>query len=146
MARYLWHCPRRDTLTSSRAIKSVRLTFVPPRCVATGRNGDEKPGADDLKKSSGTTAPGEKSYRRFTSLTRVRPTGRRERELRAPSISRARNTWLLLKIENFYRRTRVKLESESDMIKTRRNGGSPGGQPATTINNLNILVGIARAD
>lgn len=36
MARYLRHCPRRDTLTSSRAIKSVRLTFVPPRCAADG--------------------------------------------------------------------------------------------------------------
>lgn len=59
-----------------------------PRRDATKRG--RKAGVDDLKKkSSGTAASGEKSYRRFT-------TGRPARK-RAPF--RVRNTWLLLKLE-----------------------------------------------
>jgi len=54
-----------------------------------GTERERKAGADDLKKSSGTAASGEKSYRRFTSLTRDRLADRQEKELRAPSISSA---------------------------------------------------------
>lgn len=147
MARYLRHCPRRDTLTSSRAIKSVRLTFVPPLPLPPprrdGTRWERKAGADDLKKSSGTAAPREKSYRRFTSLTRDRPTGRSARKRASGAFHFEHGTrgsfWTsgILSLHASKIRTR-----ERDMIKTRRSGGSPGGQQATAVNNRNILVGV----
>lgn len=77
----------------------------------TGRG--RKAGADDLKKSSGTAAPGEKSYRRFTSLTRDRPAGRRERAASGAFHFERVEHVAPFEDRDFYRRTRVKLEPGS---------------------------------
>lgn len=61
MARYLWHCPRRDTLTSSRQYKIGTSHYRDPT------RSRRKAAPVTSTESSGW--PEEKSYRRFMSLT-----------------------------------------------------------------------------
>jgi len=143
MARYLRHCPRHDTLTSSRAIKSVRLTFVrlaAPSCVATrcgtGRNGNEKR-APTTSRSLPARLPRGKNLIGDLRAWRATgwPTDKKKSFGRLPF--QARNTWLLLNIHILLSHTskiRISERYNKGLAKCKL---VSNGQQATTINNLN---------